>query len=252
MRDAVLDLRGVVKRFGADGEGVGPIDLALGAGRTVALIGPSGAGKSTVLKLMLGLLAPDAGEVRLGGAVLDPRDDAGRRRYGFVVQGGGLFPHLSAGDNATLVARHLKWDPGRIASRLEALRALTRLPAAVLERFPAELSGGQAQRVSLVRALFLDPGLLLLDEPLGALDPITRAELQEDLRRVFADLGKTVVLVTHDLAEAAFFADRLVLLRDGRVAQDGSIEDLVRSPADGFVARFVGAHRALRLPEGRA
>jgi len=251
MPDPVLELRGVAKRFGRE-EGVGPVDLAIEPGRTVSLIGPSGAGKSTLLKLMLGLLAPDAGEVRLGGAPLDPSDDAARRRCGFVVQGGGLFPHLSAEGNATLVARYLGWEPGRIAARLEALRALTRLPAAVLERFPSELSGGQAQRVSLVRALFLDPALLLLDEPLGALDPITRAELQDDLRRVFADLGKTVVLVTHDLAEAAFFADRLVLLRAGRVAQDGSLEDLVRRPADGFVVRFVGAQRALRLPEARA
>ncbi len=250
MTAPLLELRAVVKRFG-DGDGVGPLDLAIAPARTAALIGPSGAGKSTLLKLMLGLLVPDAGEVRLGGAPLDPGDDAARRRYGFVVQGGGLFPHLTAEGNATLVARHLRWERARIAERLEALRALTRLPPDALGRFPAELSGGQAQRVSLVRALFLDPDLLLLDEPLGALDPITRAELQEDLRRVFADLGKTVVLVTHDLAEAAFFADRLVLLRDGRIAQDGTLEDLVRDPAEPFVARFVGAHRTLLLPGAR-
>jgi osmoprotectant transport system ATP-binding protein len=238
-----------LKRFGP-GAAVGPIDLTVAAGQTLALIGPSGAGKSTVLRLMLGLLRPDQGEVRLGGIPLDPDDDALRRRYGYVVQGGGLFPHLTAAQNAALVARHLRWERRRIAERLEELAALARLPADVWDRFPGELSGGQAQRVSLVRALFLDPELLLLDEPLAALDPITRAELQEDLREAFQDLRKTVVIVTHDLSEAAFFADELVLLRDGRVAQAGPLEDLVRAPAEPFVSRFVHAQRALHLPEG--
>jgi osmoprotectant transport system ATP-binding protein len=247
--EPVLELRGALKRYGPDAA-VGPVDLAVEAGRTLALIGPSGAGKSTLLRLMLGLLRPDGGEVRLGGARLDPDDDALRRRYGYVVQGGGLFPHLTAARNATLVARHLRWNRRRIAARLEALAALARLPSDVWDRLPAELSSGQAQRVSLVRALFLDPDLLLLDEPLGALDPITRAELQEDLRAAFHGLHKTVVIVTHDLAEAAFFADELVLLRGGRIAQAGALTDLVRAPAEPFVARFVHAQRALHLPDG--
>jgi osmoprotectant transport system ATP-binding protein len=164
-----------------------------------------------------------------------------------VVQGGGLFPHLAAGANAALVARFLGWEERRIAARLAELAALARLPEDALARFPGELSGGQAQRVALLRALFLDPELLLLDEPLGALDPVTRADLQSDLRRAFDDLGKTVVLVTHDLAEAAFFARRLVLLREGRIAQDGTLDDLVSSPSDAFVTRFVRAHRSLAL-----
>ncbi len=249
--EPVLLLSGAVKRFGP-AAAVGPVDLAVERGRTLALIGPSGAGKSTLLRLMLGLAAPDAGEVRFLGAPLDPRDDAARRRFGYVVQGGGLFPHLTAEGNAALVARHLRWERGRIAARLEALAALTRFPRDALARDPAELSGGQAQRVRLMRALFLDPELLLLDEPLGALDPITRSELQHDLRAVFAELRKTVVLVTHDLAEAAFFAHRLALLRDGRVVQEGTLEALARAPADPFVARFVRAHRDLQLPpEGR-
>ena len=247
--EPILELRGALKRYGP-GAAVGPIDLAVPAGRTLALIGPSGAGKSTVLRLMLGLLLPDQGEVRLAGTRLDPDDDALRRRYGYVVQGGGLFPHLTAGRNAMLVARHLRWDRRRMAARLEELSALARLPADVWGRVPAELSSGQAQRVSLVRALFLDPDLLLLDEPLGALDPITRAELQDDLRAAFQELHKTVVIVTHDLAEAAFFADELVLLRDGRIAQAGALEDLVRAPAEPFVSRFVRAQRGLHLPDG--
>jgi osmoprotectant transport system ATP-binding protein len=243
----VIELRGVAKRFGPFAS-VGPVDLPVARGETLALIGPSGSGKSTLLRIALGLLPPDAGEVRLLGEPLRRDDPAARRRLGYVVQGGGLFPHLTAAANASLVARFLGWEERRIAARLDELAALARLPPDSLGRFPSELSGGQAQRVSLVRALFLDPDLLLLDEPLGALDPLTRADLQDDLRRAFADLGKTVVLVTHDLAEAAFFARRLVLLREGRVAQEGTLEDLARRPADPFVARFVRAQRALVLP----
>jgi osmoprotectant transport system ATP-binding protein len=240
-----------VKRHGRDAE-IGPVSLAIRRGETVALIGPSGAGKSTVLKLLLGLAAPDGGEVRLDGAPLDPRDPAVRRRFGYVVQGGGLFPHLTAAGNVALVPRFLRWPEDRIRARLDALAALARLPPAALARFPAELSGGQAQRVGLMRALALDPDVLLLDEPLGALDPVTRAELQEDLRAAFADLEKAVVLVTHDLAEAAFLAHRIVLLREGRVAQEGTLADLAARPADSFVARFVRAQRTLSLPEGPA
>jgi osmoprotectant transport system ATP-binding protein len=247
----VLELRRAVKRYGPDAA-VGPIDLAVQAGRTLALIGPSGAGKSTVLRLMLGLVRPDEGDVLLGGRRLDPEDDAARRRIGYVVQGGGLFPHLTAGGNAALVARHLGWDRRRIAARLEALAALTRLAPEVWDRVPSELSGGQAQRVSLSRALFLDPDLLLLDEPLGALDPITRAELQEDLRAAFRAVRKTVILVTHDLAEAAFFGEALALLREGQVAQVGSLDELVRAPAEPFVTRFVRAQRSLHLRAGEA
>jgi osmoprotectant transport system ATP-binding protein len=227
------------------------VDLAIRRGETVALIGPSGAGKSTLLRVLLGLAPLDAGEARIAGEPVRRDDDAARRRIGYVVQGGALFPHLTAAENASLVARHLRWDAGRIAARLAELAAFARLEPDALARYPSALSGGQAQRVALVRALFLDPELLLLDEPLGALDPLTRADLQVDLRRAFEELGRTVVLVTHDLAEAAFFAGRLVLLRDGEVVQEGSLEDLAGAPADAFVARFVRAQRLLVLPPER-
>jgi osmoprotectant transport system ATP-binding protein len=166
-----------------------------------------------------------------------------RRRMGYVVQGGGLFPHLTAGANAALMARYLGWDERRTALRLEELAALARLPTERLKRYPSQLSGGEAQRVSLMRALMLDPDVLLLDEPLGALDPITRRELQEDLRDAFRRVRRTVVLVTHDLGEAAFFAGRVALLREGRVVQEGTFDELVRSPRDEFVTRFVNAQR---------
>jgi osmoprotectant transport system ATP-binding protein len=237
----VFRLRDVSKRFGAVAA-VGPVSLDVGAGETTVLIGPSGCGKSTLLRLLVGLLAPTTGTVSFRGA---PMSDAAalRRQLGFVVQGGGLFPHLSAVDNITLLASHLRWETSKRERRVAALCELTRFPPDGLARFPAELSGGQRQRVSLMRALMLDPDVLLLDEPLGALDPITRFDLQADLRRVFDDLRKTVVLVTHDLGEAAFFAGNVVLLRDGRVVQEGPLSALLEHPADPFVTRFVNAHR---------
>jgi len=225
---------------------LGPLDLAVERGETLAVLGPSGAGKTTLLELLLGLARPDAGEVRFGGAPLTGDDMLSvRRRIGYVVQGGGLFPHLTARENVGLVARWLGWEEARLSARVSELVELARLPPALLSRYPAELSGGQAQRVALVRALVLDPEVLLLDEPLGALDPVTRAELQDDLAAVFARLGKTGVLVTHDVAEAALLGERVALLREGRIAQQGTLEDLVARPADPFVMRFIRAQRTL-------
>jgi osmoprotectant transport system ATP-binding protein len=242
-RPALLELRGVVKRH--RGRTVlGPVDLAVARGGTLAVVGPSGAGKTTLLTLLLGLASPDEGEVLFDGRPL-PRDDlALRRRIGYVVQGGGLFPHLTAEGNAGLVARWLGWDEARLRARIAELAELARLPPDLLARYPAQLSGGQAQRVALVRALVLDPEVLLLDEPLGALDPVTRAELQDDLAAAFARLRKTVILVTHDLAEAALLGGRIAVVRDGRILQEGTLEDLVHRPADPFVARFVRAQRS--------
>jgi osmoprotectant transport system ATP-binding protein len=239
----MLRLEGVSKNYGA-AQALQPTDLAVPAGRTTVLIGPSGCGKSTLLRLMAGLIQPDTGTVTLKGERVTPANARLlRQRLGFVVQDGGLFPHLTARGNVILMARHLGWDASRIRSRLETLTELTHLPAELLDRYPAQLSGGQRQRVSLMRGLMLDPDLLLLDEPLGALDPIIRSDLQVDLRRIFQDLGKTVVLVTHDLGEAAFLGDLLVLLQNGRVVQQGVFADFLQHPADPFVTRFVNAQR---------
>jgi osmoprotectant transport system ATP-binding protein len=239
----MIELRGVRKALGGR-DVLQPLDLAVAAGRTTVLLGPSGCGKSTLLRLILGLLWPDGGEVIIDGEPLTPETVlAVRRRMGYVVQDGGLFPHLTAAGNASLVARHLGWSRPRIAARMAELAGLVRLPTDFLTRYPAQLSGGQRQRVGLMRALMLDPAVLLLDEPLGALDPLVRADLQTDLRDVFRTLGKTVVLVTHDLAEAAYFADDIVLLRDGRVVQRGRPADLARAPAEPFVTQFIQAQR---------
>jgi osmoprotectant transport system ATP-binding protein len=221
------------------------------AGVTTALIGPSGCGKSTFLRLALGLLEPDHGSVTFEGRRLDRSKLAeARQRMGYVVQNGGLFPHLTARQNVTLMARQLRWASARIESRVSELLELSRLPQATLGRYPSELSTGQCQRVSLMRALMLDPDLLLLDEPLGALDPLVRHELQSELREIFARLGKTVVLVTHDLAEAVYLGGNLVLLRDGRLVQQGTVDDFVSRPADPFVVRYFNACR--RLPGATA
>jgi osmoprotectant transport system ATP-binding protein len=235
----MLELRGVSKSY-AKTRALQPTDLCVSARRTTVLLGPSGCGKSTLLRLMLGLLRPDAGTVLFGGEPIRPEL---RTRMGYVVQDGGLFPHLTARGNVALMARHLGWDAPRIESRLSDLAGLTQFPRDGLERYPVQLSGGQRQRVSLMRALMLDPAVLLLDEPLGALDPLIRADLQADLRRIFQTLGKTVVLVTHDLGEAAFLGDHLVLLRDGRIVQEGTLADFLERPADPFVTRFINAQR---------
>jgi len=243
----MLELRGVSRSF--DGKpAVRELELEIPARRTTVLLGPSGCGKSTILRLLIGLLVPDAGRVRFDGAEVRPRPASAlvalRRRMGYVIQDGGLFPHLDARGNVALLARHLGWDEPRVGARIRELCELTRFPADGLDRYPVQLSGGQRQRVSLMRALMLDPDVLLLDEPLGALDPMIRSELQEDLKRVFASLGKTVVLVTHDIGEAGYLGDEIVLMRVGGIVQRGTLEALVRRPADPFVSEFVKAQRS--------
>jgi osmoprotectant transport system ATP-binding protein len=248
-----LELADVTKRFGP-GVAIDRISLTFPAARTTALLGPSGCGKSTLLRLLIALVEPDQGQVLVDGQPLASMPiEPLRRRMGYVIQDGGLFPHLTAAENATLMARHLRWEPARVAARLDELRALTRFPADALRRYPTELSGGQIQRVAMMRALFLDPEALLLDEPLGALDPLVRAELRDDLRGIFRAFGKTVVVVTHDVGEAAHLADLVVLMRDGRVVQQGPFATLASTPADPFVTAFLAtgasAPGAPRPPE---
>jgi len=245
---AIVRLEAVSKRFG-DVAALEAVSLDVATGQTMALLGPSGCGKTTCLRLMMGLVRPDDGRVSFRGAPLPPDGTAlraARARMGYVVQDGGLFPHLTALDNVRLKARTLEWmgwTAARMSARVAELAALVQLPEATLARYPSELSGGQKQRVALMRALMLDPELLFLDEPLGALDPLVRAELQNDLTRIFARLGKTVVLVTHDLAEAALLAHKLVLFREGRIVQQGSASELATRPASSFVTTFLRAQR---------
>ena len=239
----MIKLSGVCKSFG-DVRALHSTDLEIPRGKTTVFIGPSGCGKSTLLRVMMGLIEPDRGTVYFDGAPIGPENlHRLRQKMGYVIQDGGLFPHLTARGNVTLVARHLGHDPATIQSRLTQLAELTRFPFDGLDRYPVQLSGGQRQRIGLMRALMLEPDVILCDEPLGALDPLIRAELQEDLREIFISLAKTVVLVTHDIGEAGYFGDTIVLLREGRIIQRGTLQDLVRTPADPFVSSFINAQR---------
>lgn len=240
---ASIELRDVEKTYGR-ASALRPTNLIIAAGKTTVLLGPSGCGKSTLLRLIIGLLRADLGQVLFDGRELNDTNVMDvRRRTGYVIQDGGLFPHLDARNNAALLARYLGWSRQRIAERIEQLAELVRLPSERLNSFPSQLSGGQRQRVSLMRALMLDPEVLLLDEPLGALDPMIRVDLQTDLRRVCRSLAKTVVLVTHDLAEARYFGDQIVLLRDGAVVQQDTFEGLLHRPSEPFVEQFVQAQQ---------
>jgi osmoprotectant transport system ATP-binding protein len=243
--NVLVQLHDVAKRFGKSAA-LHPTSLAIRRGKTTVLIGPSGCGKSTLLRLIIGLIQPDEGTVNFENSpVTNNNLSLIRRRTGYVIQEGGLFPHLTAKNNVLLMARHMGRPAAEMQQRLRELCELTRFPEDLLNRFPPELSGGQRQRVSLMRALMLSPELLLLDEPLGALDPLVRAGLQQDLKAIFGQLNQTVLLVTHDLAEAAYLGHNIVLMHQGRIVQQGSIDDLRQRPASGFVTEFINAQRSL-------
>lgn len=236
-------LEHISKRYG-EVIALDDVTLDFPTGTVCAIVGSSGSGKSTLLRLLLGLQSPDQGHIQVEGERLERSGRLPvRRRIGYVIQEGGLFPHLTVRNNLALLPRHLGWTRARIDERALELSELMALPENVLPRYPSELSGGQRQRVALMRALMTDPPALLMDEPLGALDPLVRVELQERLQQLFQRLRKTVLLVTHDLTEAAFLASRIVLMRSGRVAQDASPRQLFEHPADEFVRRFVAAQR---------
>ena len=239
----VVRLDNVSKRYGAH-VALHPLTLEITRGTTIALIGASGCGKSTLLRMIVGLVAPDTGRVAVDGETVTAASvDRIRHRIGYVIQEGGLFPHLTCERNVALLARYLGWSEARRQERLDELRGLVAMPADMLGRFPQQLSGGQRQRVSLMRALMLDPPLLLLDEPLGALDPVTRYELQDELKAIFERLEKTVVMVTHDMGEAAFFARDIAMMHEGRIVQRGTVRELLEQPAEPYIARFVRSQR---------
>ena len=244
--DRMIELEAVDKVYPDGHVALRDVSLAIERGTTLALLGPSGCGKTTTLKLINRLLAPTGGRVWIDGrdaATVDPVEL--RRGIGYVVQDAGLFPHLTARANVEIVPRLLGWPADRRAARARELFALMGLDhAALAGRYPAQLSGGQRQRVGLARALAADPPIVLMDEPFGALDPITRRRLHEEFLAVKARLRKTVVLVTHDLAEAGFLAQSIVLLREGKIVQRGALDDLLHS-SDPFVTKFVHAQRGL-------
>ncbi len=237
----MLQFRGVSKIFG-DTTVVQPLDLEVDQREVVVLLGPSGCGKTTILRMVAGLVTPTTGVIHVDGVPLDRSTlKQVRRKLGYVIQEGGLFPHLTAMENVTLMARHEGWSRANIDERLAELLDMTEISRELLSRYPNELSGGQRQRLSLMRALFLRPNLLLLDEPLGALDPLIRAGLQRDLKGAIARTGATVLLVTHDLVEAGWFADRVCVLQGGRIVQQGPFAEIIEQPGNDFVREFVNA-----------
>ena len=214
-------------------------------GQTSVLIGSSGCGKSTLLRLVVGLIKHDSGTILIDNqAPVKSNLSFLRKKIGYVIQEGGLFPHLTTKENVSLMAGYTGWDEKKTNDRMNELIRLTKFREDLLDRYPSELSGGQRQRVSLMRALMLEPEFLLLDEPLGSLDPLIRYDLQEDLKDIFERLGKTVILVTHDLHEAVFFADEIILMKEGTIVQKGDINEFLKSPSDPFVTKFINAQRS--------
>ena len=239
----------VSKRYpGRSAYALHDLSLTIPAGTFCVLVGPSGGGKTTALKMINRLIPFDEGDIRIDGRSVSELPAVELRRgIGYVIQQVGLFPHMSIGENIATVPRLLGWPKERTGARVAELLELVGLERSDVRRYPAQLSGGQRQRVGLARALAADPPVLLMDEPFGALDPITRARLQEEVRRLHREVAKTVIFVTHDIDEAITMGDRIAILREGGVlAQYDTPDRLLAQPADSFVAEFIGDDRALR------
>ena len=245
----MIELEAVTKSFaGAARPAVDRLTLTIPAGEVCVLIGPSGCGKTTTMRMINRMIEPDGGRIRVAGRDVMALDAVElRRSVGYVIQHVGLFPHWSIADNVATVPRLLGWDEARIAKRVDELMALVGMePAQYRERFPRELSGGQKQRIGVARALAADPPVMLMDEPFGAIDPITRTRLQDEFLNILHTLKKTIVFVTHDIDEALKIGDRIAILRDGALVQYDTPQAILAQPANEFVESFVGADRALR------
>jgi osmoprotectant transport system ATP-binding protein len=245
----MIAIRGLVKQFpGAARPAVDHLTLTVSEGEVCVLIGPSGCGKTTTMRIINRMVEPDAGSVMVAGHDVMQTDPVSlRRSIGYVIQQVGLFPHWSIADNIATVPKLLGWDAARIATRVDELLDLIGMePATFRSRFPRELSGGQKQRIGVARALAADPPVMLMDEPFGAIDPITRARLQDEFLRILRGLKKTIVFVTHDIDEALKMGDRIAILRDGALVQYATPEAILARPANPFVESFVGTDRALK------
>jgi len=247
---ATLEFRGATKRYpGQEKPAVNELSLTVPAGEICVLVGPSGCGKTTAMRMVNRMIDITGGDILLDDRSVTDREPAElRREIGYAIQQIGLFPHLTVGDNIATVPRLLGWDKPRIAERVDELLALVSLdPSETRDRYPAQLSGGQRQRIGVARALAVDPPLMLMDEPFGAIDPINRESLQNEFLRLQQRLRKTIVFVTHDIDEAIKMGDRIAILKQGgHLAQFASPAELLMYPADKFVEDFVGADRALK------
>jgi osmoprotectant transport system ATP-binding protein len=247
---SLIRLQHVTKRYPNGRVALDDLDLTIDAGELAVLVGPSGCGKTTTLRLINRLIDPTEGQVFVHGDDVATKDPVElRRQIGYVIQQVGLFPHLTIGSNVATVPRLLGWDKARVRSRVDDLLQLVGLdPAAYRDRYPHQLSGGQQQRVGVARALGADPPVLLMDEPFGALDPVARVRLQDELLSIQADVRKTIVFVTHDIDEAVKLGDRIAIFGDDhRLQQYATPAELLANPASDFVVSFVGAERGLKL-----
>jgi osmoprotectant transport system ATP-binding protein len=238
-----LDLVDLRKAHGSHAA-VDDISLSIASGTLLALVGPSGSGKTSLLKMINRLIAPDAGSVRIDG--VDVRDTQAaelRRRIGYVIQGIGLFPHMTVAENIAIVPRLIGMPIAERVARVAELLTLVALPQDMAARYPRQLSGGQAQRVGVARALAARPSIMLMDEPFGALDPVTRDELGQAYRRLHDDLGLTTIMVTHDMTEALLMADRIVVLHEGRIRADATPAELIAGHPDPIVAELIAIPR---------
>ena len=246
---AEIVFQGVTKRYaGSDAPAISGLDLEIGGGEICVLVGPSGSGKTTAMRMVNRMVDITEGDILVGGtSVRDRSPSELRREIGYVIQQTGLFPHRTVADNIATVPHLLGWDRDRIRARVEELLELVRIHPELGDRYPAQLSGGQQQRVGVARALAADPGVMLMDEPFGAVDPINREQLQNEFLRLQAEVRKTILFVTHDVDEAIKMGDRVAILREGgHLAQYATPAELLMAPADGFVEDFVGADRALK------
>jgi osmoprotectant transport system ATP-binding protein len=241
----------VSKVYAGGTKAVDDLSLEIERGEFVCFIGPSGCGKTTTMKMINRLHEPTAGTISVNGKNIMQTDPVElRRSIGYVIQQIGLFPHMTIAQNVELVPKLLGWDAARRTARVDELLPMVGLdPQVYRNRYPAELSGGQQQRVGVIRALAAEPDLILMDEPFGALDPITREALQDELKRLQAKLKKTIVFVTHDMDEALKLADRIVVMKDGVIHQVATPEELLRHPKDEFVAQFIGRDRLTDRPD---
>ena len=243
----MIEVTGVTKTYG-DLNAVSNLSFNVEDGEFCVLIGPSGCGKSTTLRLINRLIPLTTGSIAIDGTDTSAyKPEELRRHIGYAIQSVGLFPHMTVSENISVVPGLLKWEPGRIVERVAELLALFGLePAIYKEQYPRQLSGGEAQRVGVARALAADPDILLMDEPFGALDPITRETLQTEFARIQKELKKTILFVTHDIDEAIRLASRIVILKDGELVQHDTPENILNSPVDRFVLEFIGTDRALK------
>ena len=245
----MITLDRLTKKFGTGGQvAVDGLSLTVNTGEICVLIGPSGCGKTTSMRMINRMVEPDSGRIEVGGRDVTKINAVElRRSIGYVIQQVGLFPHMTIGENIATVPKMLGWDAARIVKRIDDLLALVHMePSLYRDRFPRELSGGQKQRIGVARALAADPPVMLMDEPFGAIDPITRALLQDEFLRILRELGKTIVFVTHDIDEAIRMGSRIAILRAGKLVQYDTPERILARPADAFVQAFVGGDRSLK------